>query len=65
MTAEVPEDCQAEVDEAREIHHMHDEAFEQWKEDYAREFPHADAEAEAEDAIDVTAVAVILVRVPV
>ena len=42
-----------------------DQSSEQWKEDYAREFPHADAEAEAEDAIDVTAVAVILVRVPV
>ena len=52
VTAEVPEDCQAEVDEAREIHRMHDEAFEQWKEDYAREFPHADAEAETEPVTD-------------
>jgi hypothetical protein len=47
VTAEVPEDCQAEVDEAREIQRMHDESFEQWKEDYAREFPTPPAQAPA------------------
>ena len=29
-----------------------DESFQQWKEDYAREFPHADAEAETEPVTD-------------